>query len=60
MTKKFIYVFTQEDCAKLKSQGFDLINEDKLRSVFIFKNRPCRNFSVVGGKYVLSNTLTFA
>lgn len=36
--KKFIYVFSEEDCQKLLSLSYTLLKFNRLRKIYIFEN----------------------
>lgn len=64
MSKKFIYVFSSEDCDRLIAAGYQLMNSDKCGSVYVFLNEKTNvNFALdpIGEieNVVFSNTLVF-
>lgn len=60
----FIYVFSEHDKAKLISEGFSMLKEDKTNTMFVFvidsvpAECVAKRFSTLE-KYCISDVLTF-
>lgn len=56
--KKFLYVFTQEDCDALTEAGYVLLRFDIKQKIYIFENKNERHFSLKQINVVQSDTFT--
>lgn len=56
--KKFLYVFTQEDCDALTEAGYVLLKFDIKQKIYIFENKDELHFSLNQINVVQSNTFT--
>ena len=56
---KFIYVFTKETADDLSAKGFAMVKADYKNNVYVFENKPRKEFNLSEETFVYSNTLTF-
>ena len=59
MNEIFIYVKSKDDRDTLLRHGFEMIQGDDSRSLYVFLNPGKMDFSSLNVKYALSDTLTF-
>ena len=57
--KKFIYVFTIDDKAKMLGAGYNLIKTDSRNNIFIFENDPESTFDLSKVIHIKSDVLTY-
>lgn len=59
MTTKFIYVTNDKDKERLSNQGFKLLKEDTIHSIYIFYMNEDIKFDFSNMKYTMTDVLTF-
>lgn len=59
MTTKFIYVTNDKDKERLFNQGFKLLKEDTIHSIYIFYMNEDIKFDFSNMKYTMTDVLTF-
>lgn len=59
MTTKFIYVTNDKDKERLSNQGFKLLKEDAVHSLYIFYMNENIKFDFSNIKYTMTDVLTF-
>lgn len=56
--EQFVYVFDEETRDKLLGDGFELIQSDEKKKVFVFLNKPEVQFTLNGVKSIQTNMIS--